>query len=80
VGVHAHAILEQFYKAPDTALPIIAKDYWFNFLEEAKLGFIRRLLDDYRREYAQLKFRASKDYRGPDAIRTSSGKCRRIWR
>lgn len=73
VGVHAHAILEQFYRAKDGDLPVIAKDYWFNFLEEAKLGFVRKMLDDYRREYAQLKFRASKDYRGADAIRTASG-------
>lgn len=73
VGVHTHAILELFYKAPGSVLAVVASDYWANFLEEAKLGFVRKLLDEYRREYAQLKFRASKEYTGRDAIRTASG-------
>lgn len=79
VGVHTHAILEVYYRAMKEAgsarltLADAARDYWSSFLVNADIAFIGKMLDDYRIEYARLKFRATKEYTGPNAIRTASG-------
>jgi len=77
VGVHAHAILETYYRAikAGTRIPLAdaAQSYWDTFLANVNIGFIGKMLDEYRTDYARLKFRASKEYTGPNAIRTASG-------